>query len=236
VTFSSVDGHSKIHADRPRRLTRRIIAIVDAGSVLAATALAGRFVFRAIASAPDARIVPIALGVPVGFFVADALSGIVHWFCDTHFEPDTTVIGPLLIAPFREHHRDPAALGRHGFFERNGNNCLAALPFLAFGAVGKWQLSEVGQAFGIGVLAAAAATVCLTNQIHAWAHASAAPPVVRWLQRARVLLAPERHAQHHDGFHTSAYAVVSGWSNWWLDRVLAPAAAAAERAQLQHER
>jgi len=196
-------------------------------------ALAGRFLLRVIASTPGARIVPIALGLPAGVFLADALSGIVHWFCDTHFRPETTLIGPMLIAPFREHHRDPAALGRHGVFERNGNNCVAALPLLAFGAFGNWQLTRAGEAFGIGCLGAAAITVCLTNQIHAWAHASAVPPVVRWLQRSRILLAPERHARHHDGSYTCAYAVVSGWSNRWLDQVLAAKATAGKHRQRQ---
>jgi hypothetical protein len=42
--------------------------------------------------------------------------------------------------------------------------------------------------------------------------------LVRALQRARVLLAPERHAVHHRGGR--AYAVVCGWSNAWLDVAL----------------
>jgi len=43
---------------------------------------------------------------------------------------------------------DPAALGRHGVLERNGNNCLAALPLLAFGAVGTWDLARPGRLEG----------------------------------------------------------------------------------------
>jgi plasmanylethanolamine desaturase len=166
-------------------------------------------------------LLPLALGVPAGFFAADILSGLVHWFCDTYFQPETRLIGPLLIAPFREHHLDPTALGRHGALERNGNNCFAALPLLAFGALGPWDLARSGDALGIGFLAAAATTLCVTNQIHAWAHTSSAPRVVRWFQRCGILLGPERHARHHNGSHKHAYAVVSGWSNRGLDWILA---------------
>ena len=209
-------------------MRRRWIAIADAAHVLLASALAAAFAWRVIASAigaTGARLVLVALGVPAGFFAADVASGLVHWFCDTYFEPETTLIGPMIIAPFRQHHVDPAALGRHGVLERNGNNCLAALPLLGVGAFGPWDLARPGHALGIGFLAAASLTLCVTNQIHAWAHTFSAPRVVRWLQRCGILLAPERHARHHDGSHSRAYAVVSGWSNRWLDGALARVAA-----------
>jgi ubiquitin-conjugating enzyme E2 variant len=202
-------------------MTSKPVAIADATHVLLASAFGGRFVVRIIASAAGARLIPLGLGVPAGFFAADVLSGLVHWFCDTCLSPETPLIGPMLIAPFREHHLDPAAIGQHGALERNGNNCLAALPLLAFGAFGSWDLERPAQAFGIGFLAAVALTLCLTNQIHAWAHSSSTPRVVRWCQQRGILLAPERHARHHDGSHTRAYAVVSGWSNCGLDWVLA---------------
>lgn len=70
-----------------------------------------------------------------------------------------------------------------------------------------------------GFLTALSITLCLTNQIHAWVHGATAPWVVRRLQGAGVLLAPARHDMHHRG--ERAYAVVSGWSNAWLDRVSA---------------
>jgi plasmanylethanolamine desaturase len=204
-------------------MTRRTIAVADATNVVLALALAGRFAWRAAASAASARWIPLTLGIPAGFFAADVLSGLVHWFCDTYFQPDTRLIGPMLIAPFREHHLDPAALGRHGLLERNGNNCFAALPLLAFGAFGPWDLRYPGQALGLGFIAAAALTLCVTNQIHAWAHTARAPRAVQWFQRCGILLAPDRHARHHKDSHKRAYAVVSGWSNGGLDWILARA-------------
>ena len=70
-----------------------------------------------------------------------------------------------------------------------------------------------------GFFVAASLTLCVTNQIHAWAHGADAPKLIRALQRVGILITPERHARHHRG--DRAYAVVSGWSNALLDRVLA---------------
>ncbi len=155
-----------------------------------------------------------------GFLAADVTSGLVHWMGDTYFGPDTRVIGRRFIAPFREHHVDPDRIGAHGWLERNGNNCLAALPVLLVAAArsssGGPLLGPAGAAFA----AALGLTLCLTNEIHAWAHAPRAPRAVRWLQRHGVLLGREHHARHHAGRARGSYAIVSGWSNRWLDAVL----------------
>ena len=62
-----------------------------------------------------------AAGALLGYLAGDLMSGVVHWFCDTFFEEDTPLIGRVLILPFREHHRDPLAMTRHGFAEIAGN-------------------------------------------------------------------------------------------------------------------
>jgi ubiquitin-conjugating enzyme E2 variant len=201
-------------------MTRRLIAIADGVNVALAALCAAALLARLAASAGDAQVVPFLLALPLGFASADAASGFVHWFGDTCFRPDTPVLGRMLIAPFREHHADPQSICRHRFLERNGNNCLAALPFLAAAAFLPWDAQRAWQAFGVGWLASAALTLCATNQIHAWAHAPAVPRWVRALQRSGILLSPERHARHHRRAHDRAYAVVCGWSNAWLDSVL----------------
>ena len=59
---------------------------------------------------------------------ADAISGLVHWGCDHYFAEDTPLLGPALIAPFREHHRDPLAITRRDGFTLNVSNAPAAIP------------------------------------------------------------------------------------------------------------
>ena len=154
---------------------------------------------------------------PIAYLAADLASGLVHWMCDTFFEEDSPLIGRLLIAPFREHHRDPMAIVRHGFLELNGNNCLALLPLLLFFRR-QQNGSEPASVLADGFLFFFSLAVLATNQFHQWAHAASVPRAVRWLQDYRLILAPARHAIHHREYR-SAYCITTGWMNSLLDRL-----------------
>ena len=200
---------------------RRFITIVDGVGVALAAALSAALFLRVARTFSILDPLSALCGLAFGFFAADAASGLVHWLCDTYFDPRTPLLGTILIAPFREHHADPGALARHGFLERNGNNCWAG-SLLLLNAVSLLEPGAVDHRAGVlaaSFFAAAALTVCAANQIHAWAHGARAPRAVRALQRARILITLECHARHHRG--DRAYAVVSGWSNGLLDRGLA---------------
>ena len=194
--------------------------LADALAVAAAVALVSSLGCPLAASPLGPHDVALLAGAPVGFFMADVASAVVHWLFDTYFGPDTPIIGRHVVAPFREHHLAPEALMRHGLLERNANNCLAALPLLAVTRA-MFDVGATWRAFLSGCLVTASVTLCVSNQIHAWAHAKRPPTFVQWLQRAGILLGAERHAAHHQGAHTSAYATVSGWSYPLLDRALA---------------
>jgi ubiquitin-conjugating enzyme E2 variant len=207
----------------------RWIVAVETASIAGFVLLFGSVLDRLFASAPPERLawlLPVAL--VVGFAVADFVSGLVHWFADSCFQPGTPVLGPLLIEPFREHHRDPAGITRHGFLELSGNNALATLP-LAGGLLlldrfelFRWfeggEAAFARHALQAGVTALALA-LFLTNTFHAWAHASRPPAAAVWLQRRGLLLSPEMHARHHRAEHDRSYCVTSGWLNPWLDRI-----------------
>jgi len=146
-----------------------------------------------------------------GYLVADFVSGLVHWFCDRFFEEDSAVIGPLLIEPFREHHRDPRGMTRHGFLELTGNSALGLTPLLGGACAQPLPL------FAEAALIAFALALFATNLFHKWAHAESVPPLIVWLQRHRLVLAPDHHARHHTGENRAAYCVTSGWMNRWTD-------------------
>jgi ubiquitin-conjugating enzyme E2 variant len=154
-----------------------------------------------------------------GVVAADLASGLVHWFADTYFDPRTPVVGPLLIEPFREHHRDPEGIAHHGFLELSGNNALVTLPLA--GAL-LWA-GEPGDELPGQVLHAFVATLALalfsTNLFHAWAHHPDPPRLAQGLQRARLVLPPAVHARHHRGDHDASYCVTGGWLNPLLDRL-----------------
>ena len=77
---------------------------------------------------PDLLAAEHAIATGLAFFpalltsylMADFLAGAVHWLADRYFDPETPLLGPILIAPFREHHVDSASIGRHDFFEVSG--------------------------------------------------------------------------------------------------------------------
>jgi hypothetical protein len=165
-----------------------------------------------------ANLPALAVALPLGFLAADVATGIVHWFCDTYLGASAKVVGPLLIAPFREHHRDPVNITCHGWLDRNANNCMAAQPILIVALLGRWDLSRCWDALVGGFFFATALTLGMANQIHAWAHAVDPPRLVRWMQRHGLLISPERHRFHHETVERRAFAIVCGWSNRWLDQ------------------
>ncbi|MBW2496580.1 MAG: kua-ubiquitin conjugating enzyme hybrid localization domain protein [Deltaproteobacteria bacterium] len=162
---------------------------------------------------------PALLGAMCGYLLADFLSGSVHWLADRYFTPTTWLIGPLLIAPFREHHVDASEITRHDFFEVSGNNALVTLPAVALlltlplpDPTGGASIPGV-----IGLGLGTTAALLLTNQLHRWAHTEHPPRPIARLQRWGWILSPERHARHHAGGHDRAYCVTSGWLNPLLD-------------------
>jgi ubiquitin-conjugating enzyme E2 variant len=188
-----------------RRRLELLEGLAVAGCALFAAPIAVR-----LGSAP-LDLPRLALGALAGYLAADLASGLIHWFCDRFFEEHTRLIGPVLIHPFREHHRDPLAMTRHGFLELAGNSCLGLAPVLAL--AGRWA----GGAWLDALVLAFAAAVILTNVLHKWAHAVTAPAAVRWLQRHRLVLAPAAHALHHRAGYTGNYCVTSGWLNSLTD-------------------
>jgi hypothetical protein len=154
-----------------------------------------------------------------GVLCADFATGTIHWFCDRFLRPDTPLVGPLLIRPFREHHEDPTAMTHHGLLELHGNSCI---PVIATLVAVRVLLPDAGGsarlAFDLWLVFFLGASMA-SNQFHMWAHHPAPPAVVRWLQRRGIVLSPERHARHHRGGFDRSYCMTSGLLNPLLDRL-----------------
>jgi ubiquitin-conjugating enzyme E2 variant len=152
-----------------------------------------------------------------GVCAADLGSGLAHWAGDTFLTEDAPLVGRRVIGPFREHHRDPLAITRHGFVERTGNTAVILIPLA--GVV--WWHGTPATAGAVLVhvaFVAFALAIAVTNEIHAFAHAARVPRTVRWLQRAGLILDPAAHDRHHRGGFTRAYCITTGWLNGPLDR------------------
>jgi ubiquitin-conjugating enzyme E2 variant len=176
----------------------------ELGGIFVAVLVMGWLVTR-VASEPAAyRALPIA-GL-VGLIIADFMSGMIHWACDTWGSTSTPILGQLAIRTFREHHVDEKAIIGHDFVETNGHNYALSVIVSVGGLLADspwWQ----------ACLLSAAVFVALTSQIHKWAHMETAPWLVRVLQKCGVILSPAHHAGHHRAPHTRNYCITVGWLN-----------------------
>lgn len=202
---------------RPRTVA---IATAQTLALVAFAGLMAAFVVQLVTSlrAPAHVLVVLAVALPA-YLLTDALSGVVHWFLDRFLSEDAPVIGRWLVYPFREHHRDPLAMTRHGFVELNGNNAVPLVPVLAAAV---WLGPRWGDGLGAtalrGSVAVFALAIFATNQFHYWAHAPRRPRLVAWLQARGLILAPAHHAAHHVPPFAGSYCITAGWMNHLFDR------------------
>lgn len=159
----------------------------------------------------------VALAALLGVVAADFFSGLVHWAGDTWGDVDCPILGPGLIRGFREHHVDPLAITGHDFVETSGSVCLGLLPVLVLALV----LPPTVAALRLAVVALGCFSWSMfwTNVIHRLAHLPAPPQAAAWLQRAGVILSPDRHARHHVWPFDRSYCITTGWLNDPLDAV-----------------
>ena len=197
------------HRTRATRAVDALAVVLVAGALGLLAVRLGRAV-----QSPADGVLALAM-IVTGYLGADALTGLVHWFCDTFFDETTPVLGPGLIAPFREHHRDPLLMTRHGFLQLTGSSFRALAPLLGFYL---WQIDRAPIALDAFVLAVAGGGAA-TNLLHRWAHDPNPPVVARALQRLGIVLTPERHANHHAPPYAAAYCVTSGWLNPLFERL-----------------
>ena len=165
----------------------------------------------------DLWLVPV-LAI-LAYLAADFLSGFVHFLADNFGSYETPILGPNFIEPFREHHVDPKGIVGNDFVDANGNNSLAALPFMLV----VWVFMPInttyyGYVFGIFFIFVCLATF-LTNQFHKWAHMDDPPAFVGWLQARGVILSQEHHDIHHESPYDTYYCITAGFWNPLLDRI-----------------
>lgn len=154
-----------------------------------------------------------------GYLTADFISGVVHWFGDSFYREDTPIVGTLLIKNFREHHRDPQSICRHGFLEVNANNCLGVIITLLIEVWVKTSAAGYPSLLVRSTLITYGLAMFGTNQFHKWAHAEHVPGIVAWLQRKNLILRPAEHQLHHRGGFDRSYCTTTGWMNLVLDRI-----------------
>jgi hypothetical protein len=191
---------------------------------------------------PSWAVLPALL---LGWFVADAGSGLSHIWLDYH--PCAPGRGLADLYHFRGNRSEEAYERRYRevmagmpvvqrilFFNKSHHprpNKLARQPMLhairpamVAGGLGfALALAVAAHAADlpgwlVAGLAAANAGSVLSQHIHALAHRAAVPAPVRWLRAAGLLLSPRRHAQHH-ATYDRRFCMVNGWADPLVDGV-----------------
>lgn len=144
-----------------------------------------------------------------GWLLADFLSGVFHWWEDRVGSTTMPLIGPAIVVPNREHHKNPIPGG-----SRWHNRLVVA-------AVATPLAIGLGVVFGLNwILAGMVLGAVFVNDVHCWAHEpTKAPRAVQMLQEAGLFQSPQQHAQHHRGAHDRRYCILTDMLNPWLDAV-----------------
>jgi ubiquitin-conjugating enzyme E2 variant len=142
-------------------------------------------------------------------FVADLLTGLMHWAEDTWLAPGRSeFLDRYIVRDNIEHHRRPGSIRAGTYWETNRVTIVLsaiAVAGCAIGHVVAWQ------PYLMMLL------LSHSNQVHKWAHSSNVPAVVRWMQSFGLLQSPAQHARHHKNPYATNYCAITNFVNPALD-------------------
>ncbi len=153
-------------------------------------------------------------GILLVVVIADLTAGIFHWLEDRYGNPDWQysrskfkksvykhIIGPNIL-----HHKQPAAMTKGNYWERNNSTIILALIISALSyIIWPWCWPVWG---GFLLLTQA-------NEVHVWAHLpkNKVNPFIRFLQKIKVLQTPQHHKIHHTQPYSRNYCVMTSFLN-----------------------
>lgn len=146
-----------------------------------------------------------------GLFLADIISGLIHWFEDRYGNPKWPVLGHTIRAN-QEHHFRPRAFLEGSFLSRNKEVFVLGALFLA----GFWVTGTLNLFTGSAVLFG-----MFANEFHRAAHRSPKENgrLITALQKTGLAQSFQHHAAHHRQGKDTHYCVVTNYTNPILERV-----------------
>lgn len=163
----------------------------------------------------------LALAVAAGLFVADFLTGLLHWAFDTWFDE---CVGPIrrVVVIVREHHIYPQNIFRYRFIDECGPVSLAALsstaPVYLCVTLDGTRPSLGGFAAVVGCLVISVCMVAML-QTHKLGHRRTRSRALRLLQGAHLVMSARHHSRHHCGRRDIRYCLINGWADLVLDAI-----------------
>jgi hypothetical protein len=156
--------------------------------------------------------------VLLALFLADLMSGVVHWGTDTWFDE---VMSERVISIAREHHLHPHHIVGYGVRD-----------YIAYSA---WPTMIMLGPIGMPISVLATPTPLLFHVMlvvfimsacmyfgtyaHRLGHKKSDWAIVRLLQRCHFLIDVRHHNVHHRDNHDVHYCVINGWANFVCDRI-----------------
>lgn len=161
------------------------------------------------------------LAWPFGFYLADLVTGVIHWLCDSFGSVDTPIWGPYFVSPFRRHHQYMTEITQFSLAENLGNSSFVGIIALLVFPIDVDQTSSFTSVWAGHLWVFAVFFAVMANLFHRWAHLPRGRQgkLIRFLQQKRILLSSEEHLGHHVKPYRKNYCVLCGWANPLVNRI-----------------
>lgn len=212
--FAALTEQVPFFAKCESTMNRRMIAFV-AGNVLVIVTAGAYLVtnFANIQLHPFSWLVALVSG----YFLADFVSGIIHWAIDTWFSEQS--LGRM-VAIAREHHTHPRHVLEYRFVDHATLGSVPSVLFFGPMMALVWLLPSTTAVY-VGVIWSFIITLTLLfgTSLHNLGHRQPQSRLLRILMMYRLVLSPKHHMVHHLGDQTVRYCVVNGWANPLCDHL-----------------
>jgi hypothetical protein len=154
----------------------------------------------------DKNLIASAMAVISGLYIADALSGVLHYFFD-HYTGDIPVLCDEARV-FQEHHIPPYAINKSAISVALHNAIIIPPPILAAYINYKYRVPShiiIGETLILYGL-------YMSDFVHGLCHDKRDNRFVKWLRKRRIILDKQTHLTHHESLNSN-YCMLNGWAN-----------------------